>query len=246
MSNLNVNKIDDFRGFDIIISHKYKFIYCLIQKCGSSSILYSIYKHEYNKEYNANEIIWEQIRYNKKLHNLDKIHFSFKKIEDLINFSNEFKDYRKFIVIRDVKERFISWLNFAHFLILKFNLPENNEKEYIFYNMVEIYNKIYNDYHKSFIESSFLNQNKIEYHCLPQTVFYNFFKNAFQDKLEIVELNNLKQYLHDNYGFELIKNNENNNKFITINNLSKSELSIIDNISLHDNIWDIIKTQNQQ
>ena len=181
-----------------------------------------------------------------QLHNLDKIHFSFKKIEDLINFSNEFKDYRKFIVIRDVKERFISWLNFAHFLILKFNLPENNEKEYIFYNMVEIYNKIYNDYHKSFIESSYLNQNKIEYHCLPQTVFYNFFKNAFQDKLEIVELNNLKQYLHDNYGFELIKNNENNNKFITINNLSKSELSIIDNISLHDNIWDIIKTQNQQ
>lgn len=238
MCSYYINKVDNYRGFDIIISHKYKFIYCLIQKCGSSSVLYSLYKHEYNKIYNPNIIIWNQVKIcNDFL--LSSIHMSFQSTDALQEFSQQYKDYRKFIVIRNVKDRLLSWMNFTTYLSTNIINTQMNPND--FYDiMYTIYCDIYRFHHKQWLDFGVI-PTKVEYHCLPQSVFYRFFSEAFKDSLEIVDIKDLSNYLYEEYGLELTKNNENRNKILL--DLDVNQSFQIDELCKHDNIWEIIETQ---
>lgn len=202
---INNECIDKNRGFDIIISYKYKFIYCLIQKNGSSSIMYSLSKNDYNDNHLRTERLWHQegIKIYKEKH-----FFSFKNTKDLQSFIKNYPDYRKFIVISDPVRRVISYLNFFIILypFMKNKIINNIKTLLIIQNYInEHYHNIKNEY--------------VEYHSLPQHVFYKFFKEAIGDELEVVKLENLKTYMKDEFDFDLYIINENKNKFISYSDI---------------------------
>lgn len=211
---INECYIDKYRGFDIITSHKYKFIYCLIQKNGSSSILNSVLNYEYGFNYNdPNGIIWDYIKYNYHLVEsyYNQVFMSFIKVDDLKNYIKQYPDYRKFIVMNDPYKRFVSWLNF--FQRIHFNKVDLDFG-------LSLYNYINDNFNKIFIDKYYNGvttvDDRVEYHCLSQDIFYDFFHKAIGDELELVDLKDLKNYCKQNFDFDLIINNQSKDKFITL------------------------------
>lgn len=211
---INECYIDKYRGFDIIMSHKYKFIYCLIQKNGSSSILNSVLNYEYGFNYNdPNGIIWDYIKYNYHLVEsyYNQVFMSFIKVDDLKNYIKQYPDYRKFIVMNDPYKRFVSWLNF--FQRIHFNKVDLDFG-------LSLYNYINDNFNKIFIDKYYNGvttvDDRVEYHCLSQDIFYDFFHKAIGDELELVDLKDLKNYCKQNFDFDLIINNQSKDKFITL------------------------------
>ena len=72
----------------------------------------------------------------------------------------------------------------------------------LFFN--DNFNKIFIDKYYNGVTTV---DDRVEYHCLSQDIFYDFFHKAIGDELELVDLKDLKNYCKQNFDFDLIINN---------------------------------------
>lgn len=121
-----INKFcESKRAIEYLVSHKYKYVYLIISKCGCSSMLASLLKDDFNITYNNNIKIWKQVDYN-FIDNNVKFDGTLDKIKLQIHALYE-QGYKIFTVVRDEIDKFISWVNECHNNYNKSFVTLNNE-----------------------------------------------------------------------------------------------------------------------
>ena len=181
--------------YELHISEKKQYIYCVISKNGCSSIMSSILKQDDGKCFDENVKIWDQKSYLTSVLNSHRIFFDHASEVD----KTPFTGYRKFIVLRNPLDRFISFIN---------NTYKEEEYNYLFDKSLPA--KEYVDRVLQFYPYMISHQRadrRYDKHAIPQRVYYEEFHRLFGEELEVVNIKNLPIYYQELTGNPLIKNN---------------------------------------
>lgn len=227
MPNIS-NFYNSLRCVEILVSNKYKFIYLIISKNASSSILTSIFEYEYNIHIDNDIKIWNQteiIYNNNKLFDIKY----FYKFDDAKNIIQEYlkNNYTIFTVIRNDIDRYVSWINECY----KSSYFNNYNNVLYYYN--EIIDK--EDFINSCIEKYDYFVELGDMHAIPQSWYLYIFKQL-SDKIDYVDIKDLSNYFEKLTGEKIINNNVTNNKFCLKNNLSLEQLDKINSQLLSYNL----------
>ena len=198
--------------FQVLISHKMKFIYCLISKNGCSSILSSIIYHDF-EEYRhhidtlENRKIWTHLPFRIK----NKIQYLL--INPTVQECVE-QGYKIFMVLRpSEKERLLTTLNHTY----------NDQWEKMDIN--DLTSQIFADY-EQMIDIN--DNNKSEAHFIPQIIYYQKFCDTFgKENIEIVDIKDLQTYFENTFNKKFIINNVNKTKCIFEENLNEKNKELL-------------------
>lgn len=180
---------------DIFYSTRFNYLDCGISKNGTSSILASIMSYDFEVPFDNEKKIWKQHGVYRSYNPQFRLIGNDFRPEDM----ERFEGYRKFIVLRDPMDRFISFINNTHkedeyrYLIKMTDSPE----KYVD-SVLRIFPKMIN------YESKDLRYDK---HAVPQRVYYEKYRAIFGDSLEVVWLKDLPEFFEGITGLPLVKNN---------------------------------------
>jgi len=163
----------------VLISNKYKYIYCIIPKCGSSSIMKSILIDDYNCEFDNDDYVYSTQQYKD---NKDNIMFDINDIN-----IEDYQDYKIFVVTRNPYERFCSYINNS-WNLEKYNTIFNKDTAFDMFIL-----QIIMEYDESI---------KYDKYACPQKTYVETYKKKFGENIEIIDINELSYY------YKIITNNE--------------------------------------
>ena len=204
---------------DFIYSTKNKYVACAISKNGCSSIYSSVLSYDFSQDFDKDKKIWHQ--YKSWAKHDSKCRLLYNTLPD--SKIKEFIGYRKFIVLRDPMDRMISFIN---------NIYKEEEYDYLFNKNVsaeKFIDKVL-DWYPIMIDYT-RKDFRYDKHAIPQRVYYEKFKAAFGDELEIVMIEDLPSYFEQLTGKPLIKNNvtKPSEKVCTRETLTPKQLQRIEN-----------------
>lgn len=223
-----INKFcESKRAIEYLVSHKYKYVYLIISKCGCSSMLSSLLKDDFNITYNNNIKIWKhvdnrfidnKVKFNSTLNNNVK--------SKLHNFYKQ--GYTIFTVIRDEIDKFISFVNECY-NNYKNGFNSSNCKRKQYYDIIaskdDIVNSLIDNYDR-FVDV--YAEVGVDLHAIPVHVYLKVF-GKLDVPIETIDISNLSEYYKKLTGNELTKNNITKTKILTRDKLTNNQLNIIKN-----------------
>lgn len=213
------------RAIEYLVSHKYKYVYLIISKCGCSSMLASLLKDDFDITYDNNIKIWKNVDYNfinnnvKFANTLDKIKLQIHSLYE--------RGYKIFTVVRDEIDKFISWVNECNNNYNKSFVTLNNKfKKYldILKTKNNIVDNLINNYDKFVSINNY--GGVVDLHAIPIHVYLKVF-NRLDVNIETININELSIFYKNLTGNELTKNNITETKILTRDALTNEQLNII-------------------
>lgn len=223
-----INKFcESKRAIEYLVSHKYKYVYLIISKCGCSSMLASLLKDDFNITYNNNIKIWKHVDYNFIDNNVKFISALDNNVKSKLH--NFYKQgYTIFTIIRDEIDKFISWVNECYNNYANgFKSSNCIHKQY--YNIIKSKNNFVNSTIRNY--DKFVNihtEGGVDLHAIPIHVYLNVF-DKLDIPIEIIDISDLSEYYKKLTGNELTKNNITETKILTREKLTNNQLNIIKN-----------------
>jgi len=191
-----LNYLVRYHVVEFFISEKHNYFLCGIPKNASTSLVASIVHYDYNDELAANNRIWDYKPFWKDYAKF--IYRNYRKPSD-INLE-QYKKYRKFVVLRNPYDRFISLINHTYTDRNFRGFLDNTLPSEQYVDQFLKYYPLINDWKRP--------DHRYERHAVPQRVFYEHYKALFGDDLEIVMIEDVKGFYKTISGNELIIQNE--------------------------------------
>lgn len=202
---------------DLFYSQRFKYVNCGISKNGTSSILASIMTYDFGESFDHDVKLWCQPEVYLELspqYRMTDDNFTPEELSRLDGF-------RKFIVLRDPMDRFISFIN---------NTYKEEEYRRLFNNNVSP-EKYVDSVLRKFPKMIDYQRKDRRYdkHAVPQRVYYEKFHALFGDELEVVRLEDLPNYFESITGQPFVKNNVTlkSQKVCTLDTLTPKQLATI-------------------
>ena len=192
--HLGVRLLRNAPVFEVHFPLNQKWCSCVISKNGCSSILSSILKYDDGEVFDENVKIWKQ---DDMRHIWGKHIITFDSASQVDR--ERFAGCRKFVILRDPFDRFISFINNSH---------KEEEYDCLFDKSLspERYvDSVLRSYPYMIRHTD--PDRRYDKHAIPQRVYYEEYRRLFGDELEVVMISDLPDYFKELTGSSLVRNN---------------------------------------
>ena len=194
----------------LFASHKLKAMSYIIGKNACSSVVAAFYRHDIDPNTPADWIPWNP-PYHVEMVNRTNV-----RVLDFEESNEKFKDYKKFIVVRDPVEKFVSLCNFSKDPRVNIGLPYNTEyintddkKAYID-QMIEVCRGI------NLIDNTYYQDEHYMHQC-------DQLKDIDFSDVDFVRDKDLDYYFEHVIGGKITHSNKSREKFITVKDISPEQ-----------------------
>lgn len=208
--------------YEIVKCDKLKYIGFMIAKNGCSCLLKSALVYDEIMKNEDDRFIWEVV--NEKGYR-NQVVFNGERARQVLE---NYKDYKKFIVLQDEKERFMKYINWTHKnkynTLLDLNLSKHDSlMEHIWAQKLFAKDRWVCDPHA-------ISQDQYLHEFVRQ--YFDNDKEKFEKEVEIVALDNLKTWFEKQFGVPMIMNNidSEEDKIYKLEDLTIEELKELEKV----------------
>lgn len=208
--------------YEIVKCDKLKYIGFMIAKNGCSCLLKSALVYDGIMENTEDRFIWEVV--NEKGYR-NQVVFQGERAKQIIE---NYKDYKKFIVLQDEKERFMKYINWTHKnkynTLFDLNLSKHDSL------MEHIWGQRLFANHTWVCDPHAISQNRYLKEFVRQ--YFGGDKEKFMNEVETVHLDDLKTWFEKQFGVPMIMNNidSEEDKIYKLEELTKEELKAVEEV----------------